>query len=181
MMTNLSAPNLLLPPNTTLATFQILENQVKAPRAICPQSRPYSIFGMNCVACNTPGASYFDLGSQKCVGCPSGLYYASMFRNCTAAINITNTNSLINYFGKGNYSLANVTKQLNALSKGRKTITCPFSSPLAVSNGSCIPCFGKYFVDLKNMKCVKGVTISNFPILKISKVIQLGKSTLKNL
>ena len=154
---------------------------MKAPFAICPPSAPYSIKGLSCVACNISGKNYFDLGIQQCVSCPSGLFYASMFLNCTAPINITNTTALINYFGKGNYSLFNVTQRLNKLSTMRKIIACPSSAPVAISNGSCIPCSGNYFVDLKNMKCVKGVTISNFPVLDISKVIQLGSATLSNL
>ena len=181
MMTNLTAKNLILPPNTTIKTFATLESQVKAPFAVCPSSQPYSVFGLSCIACNSTGLPYFDLGAQKCVGCPSGLFYDSVFMNCTPPINVTNIKAMVNYFGVGNYSITNVTSRLSALASVRKTNPCPSGSPLALKNGSCVPCSGIYFVDLRNMRCVKGVTISNFPVLRRSKVIELGKATLLNL
>ena len=189
-LTNLNASNLILPNGTNLTTYQQLQKQVKGPVAACPSSTPYAV-GYKCIACNgssnsTNGSSnassmYFNMSTQKCVHCPPNLFYDSVLRICNHAINVTNTSALVNYFGVGNHSIGNVSAQLKALGMTRKVNVCPSSAPLALKNGSCVACNGLYFVNLTSMTCVKGVRVSNFPVLAKSRVIQIGKATLANL
>ena len=90
--------------------------------------------------------------------------------------------ALVNYFGNGSYSYANTTARLYNYSILHKVNLCPSATPLALSNGSCVACNQTdYYVDLQTMQCVKAVTISNFPLLRASKVIQLGSANLTNL
>jgi hypothetical protein len=161
-----------------MSDYAGLQAQIVGPVAVCPANRPYAVAGINCVACNTTNASYFNMSSQSCQGCGAGLYYDSVNRTCTTGINITNTAALVNYFGQGSSSLQNVTIALTALSQVRQTFTCPSSAPLALSNGSCVQCNGSNYVDLATMTCIPGVTISNFPLLRVSKVFQLGSANL---
>ena len=185
-LTNLNASGIILPNGTNLTSFAQLQKQVVGPVAVCPASAPYAV-GYKCVACNSTnstnssGAVYFNATSQKCMKCPANLYYDSVLRTCNSPINITNTSALVNYFGAGNYSLANVTARLKALSLTRKTFACPASAPLALKNGSCVSCNGTYFVNLTSMTCIKGVRVSNFAVLNKSRVIQIGNATLANL
>jgi hypothetical protein len=131
---------LIYEPGTTKDTYEKQQKEVKGPIQSCPADKPYSVKGLQCVSCEA-STPYFDLKESKCTACPNNLYYDSVAHVCNKEIFITNTVGLKNYIENNNYTIANIKKQLDELSKTRKTKLCHETTPLASADGSsCSAC-----------------------------------------
>lgn len=117
------------------------------------------------------------------MGCPKDLFYNSVDHKCDKEINITNTDAMLSFIETDNYTRDGIKKQLEELSKTRKTTLCPTTAPIASKDGSsCSQCTKEEFVDLKVMECKKGKSVSNVNALKqTGKVLELGTFTLANI
>ena len=146
----------------------------------CPLSTPF-YNGTTCIQCQGV-FNIFNMEISQCQKCPSGYKLHTTKHTCELVPHYTNFSALVNYIGAGNNSLLNISARLKALSMARKVYICPSSAPLALKNGTCVGCNSStHFVDLQTMSCNKSVTISNFPILKKARVIQIGTANLTNL
>ena len=78
----------------------------------------------------------------------------------------------MSFMEKDKFTLEYRKKQLENLPKIRKTKPCPQDKPIANKNGTnCSKCDVGFYVDLAQMKCVNGQTVTNIQALKASKVL----------
>ena len=157
--------------NATLSALNSSINSSKLPVTPCNSSVPF-FNGTSCMAC--PNGTFYLLGRSN---------ISNSSTICMKPVFVTNTLAVANSsYGKGNFSLGNITNSQKLLSLKQKVISCPIATPLALKNGTCVGCNSStHFVDLQTMSCNKSVTISNFPILKKARIIQIGTANLTNL
>jgi hypothetical protein len=153
------------------ATLTALNASIAAslyPVQSCPSHTPY-FNGSVCMAC--PNGTYYLLGKNNLI---------SLNETCMKPVFVTNLTAVANAsYGVGNYSLYNVSSRQTVLAATQKIISCPFSAPLALTNGSCSPCnLSTHYVDLKRLTCNKSVLVSDFAVLKKSRVIQAGAANM---
>lgn len=100
------------------------------------------------------------------MACPEGLFFDKANHRCVKEIKITNVDGLQSFIETGNYTRANIKKQLEELAETRKTTLCPLKTPVASVDGqSCTKCETDEYVDLRNLRCKSGQETTNIDAL----------------
>lgn len=153
LVTNLTAPNLLLTGDSTLQNYVDLEAKIAQPKQVCPANLPYTPNGKSCIACkaNTP---YFDLALKTCVDCKANEAYLSSTRKCVSAQTVTNTNNLTNYIESDTSTLASLKTEISKINgpvapcpvetpyyDGKNCMNCPTATPyFNLETKTCVNC-----------------------------------------
>lgn len=131
---------------TNLQTLQATTGQA------CPSERPFYTKN-GCINCDTP-LPLFDINSEACTTCPSGLTFVQDKHSCVGPKEVYATNLPIasnKLILPEGVSVLDLQREQQNLATTSTVINCPASTPF-FNNSTCISCDNSYF-EITSLTC----------------------------